>query len=325
MNRVFGVRGKDKEKVKKLQVTQIAHTGDLLGESPVWCSKRQMLFWVDIIGCRVHVYTPETNATRTVSTKDLQVGCIAMVQERDAVVAAGTHEGVGFVDLKTGAFTCVSDPERHKPSNRFNDGKVSPQGDFILGTMYGQVPRKLSAANLYKWRNGHVVSPVSEVGDVSTSNGLGWTADGKLFYYIDSPTMTVKEFPWDPETGGIAGKGRVAATIPKELGGAPDGMAVDVEGMIWVALFRGGKVVRIDPATGELLAVIELPCPHITSVCFGGRYLDRLFITSAKGSSMREIQGNHSKSAGALFACDVGVRGVPMYELAKPQRQPSKL
>eukprot|EP01061_Rhynchopus_euleeides_P011005 TRINITY_DN20575_c0_g2_i1.p1 TRINITY_DN20575_c0_g2~~TRINITY_DN20575_c0_g2_i1.p1 ORF type:complete len:329 (+),score=109.14 TRINITY_DN20575_c0_g2_i1:72-1058(+) len=326
VGRVFG-RNKERDRVKRFPVTQIAHTGDLLGESPVWCPDRQELFWVDILGLKVHTYTPATSTTRTVST-DVQVGCIAITKGTHSTFAAGTYEGVGFLDSDTGAFTKVVDPERHKPANRFNDGKVDPQGRFIVGSMYTQRPKKIGSANLYRWSGGKTIERVEAVGDVTTSNGLGWTKEGDKFYYIDSPTMRIMEYTYDAETG-VQGPGRVAVSMSDTVLGAPDGLSVDEEGNIWVAVFRAGKVVRYDPSTSEVLAIIELPCVHVTSCCFGGLNMDRLFITTAKGSTMEEVQVNNNRTAGALFAADVGVRGVTISEF-KPDAEkkgmpPSKL
>ena len=310
----------EKKSLKRFQVTQIANTGNLLGESPVWDARCQQLIWVDILGMKVHTYSPAKNSTRTVST-EVQVGCVGLVENQPGTLVAGTREGIGFLNADTGLYTKITDPERHKPANRFNDGKVDPQGRFIVGSMYTLKPRKLGTANLYEF-NGIKEKKVPGVGQVTTSNGLGWNKSGDLFYYIDSPSMKVMEYGYGEE--GVTEPGRVVVTVSKESGGAPDGLSVDEEGKIWVALFRGGKVVRYDPATFEVLAIVDLPCKHVTSCCFGGANMERLFITTAKGSSLEEIKENTNKVAGALFAVDVGVRGVPIHEFIMPKGQ-SKL
>eukprot|EP01060_Flectonema_neradi_P031104 TRINITY_DN4635_c2_g1_i1.p1 TRINITY_DN4635_c2_g1~~TRINITY_DN4635_c2_g1_i1.p1 ORF type:complete len:323 (+),score=58.75 TRINITY_DN4635_c2_g1_i1:43-1011(+) len=293
---------------------QVAHKGDLLGESPFWCSKSNRLYWVDILGRRVHYLNPADHSTATISTGKYNIGCIATVSGKNGVLAAAGNEGVGFLNLKSGAFTKIYDPENHKPSNRFNDGKCDAKGRFLVGSMYGTKPRKERTANLYSWDGTtNRVTKLDEVGPVTTSNGIGWSPDGKTIYYIDSPTMSVQQFDYDIETGRLSNQQKVI-TIPKEFGGAPDGMCVDVEGKLWIALFRGGKVTRWDPTTGDLLSTINLPCPHVTSCCFGGPDLDKLYITTAKGSSASEIKENNNTAAGAVFMCEPGVKGLPMHE-----------
>ena len=321
MNNIF--RNQKLNPKKPARAVQVAHKGDLLGESPVWCEKSNRLYWVDILGKRIHYLNPDDQITGTVSTGKYNIGCIATVAGREGVLAAAGNEGVGFISLKNGSFTKVYDPENHKPSNRFNDGKCDAKGRFLVGSMYGNKPRKELTANLYSWDGTtNVVKKFDEVGPVTTSNGLGWSPDGKILYYIDSPTMSVQQFDYDIETGSLSNRQKVV-TIPKDLGGAPDGMCVDEEGKLWVAIFRGGKVTRWDPTTGDLISVIQVPCLHVTSCCFGGQNLEKLYITTAKGSSATEIKENKNTAAGALFMCIPGVRGLPMHEFI--QKKTSKL
>lgn len=111
-------------------------------------------------------------------------------------------------------------------------------------------------------------------------NGLAWSRDGRTFYYIDTMLHNVQVFDFDPDTRSLS-NGREAFAIPAELG-LPDGMTIDCEGKLWVAMFGGGAVLRFDPETGAVLDRVELPCPNVTCACFGGPEMEDLFITTGR-------------------------------------------
>ena len=145
---------------------------------------------------------------------------------------------------------------------------------------------------------------------VTISNGIVWTADKKTMYYNDTPTLTVQAFDYDDKTGTIS-KGRVAVRIPKGTG-APDGMTIDAEGKLWVALWGGNCVARFDPVTGELMQKIMVPAPNVSSCAFGGKNLETLYITTARAWVSPEKLKEFPLSGG-LFAVKPGVRGVPAF------------
>ena len=181
------------------------------------------------------------------------------------------------------------------PANRMNDGACDRAGRFFAGTMArDETP---GAGTLYRLDPDHEVTPL--ITGLGISNGIGWSPDERLMYYIDSPTHRVDVFDYDPATGAIDGRRRFAAV---GAGGAvPDGLAVDANGGVWVAVHGGGAVLRHDPL-GTVVQSIELPAAHVTSCAFGGRNLDRLYITTAAGPGT---------GGGALFACEPGVTGLP--------------
>ena len=112
---------------------------------------------------------------------------------------------------------------------------------------------------------------------VTISNGLDWSDDGKSMFYIDTPTQRIDSFDYDLDTGRI-GNRRTLIEIPVSMG-SPDGMCVDAEGGIWVALWGGGSVIRI--VDSKIVKIIEIPTPQVTSVAFVGADLDQLVITTA--------------------------------------------
>ena len=142
---------------------------------------------------------------------------------------------------------------------------------------------------------------------VTISNGLGWSPDGLTMYYIDTPTRGVDAFAFDPPTGEIADRRRIIDIPPDN--GLPDGMTVDSEGGLWVALWGGDAVHRYLP-DGTLERIVELPCRVVTSSAFGGALLDELFITTASlGLTPDELEAQ--PGAGGLFSCRPGLRGLP--------------
>jgi len=280
----------------------VTDTISLLGEGPVWDEKQQRILWLDILNGRIHSYSPLTDTYHSHETGQY-IGA-AVLSESDTLIAA-MQNGFYEIDEKTGDQRFLTDPEAHLPENRFNDGKCDPSGRFWAGTMH--IPETAVTGNLYLLdHDGTVTRKLTEIG---CSNGLAWNAAQDTMYYIDSPTRQVFAFDYDSESAEISNR-RVIITIP-EGGGSPDGMTIDAEDQLWVALWGGWKIVRVNPESGEITAQIDLPAARITSAAFGGPDFTDLYITSARvGLSEEEIADQ--PLAGSLFVVEnVGVRGVP--------------
>lgn len=184
------------------------------------------------------------------------------------------------------------------PSIRMNDGGCDPQGRFYCGTMaYAMTP---GAGGLYRLELDGSVATVLE--GVTISNGLQWSADGGVVYYNDTPTGRVDVFDFDP-TAGTFHERRPFVVVP-EGEGQPDGMAIDVEGGIWVALWEGGAVHRYD-TDGTLTEVVELPASRTTACAFGGPDRRTLYVTTSRVG----VPDGAEPLAGAVFAVDAGVAG----------------
>lgn len=180
---------------------------------------------------------------------------------------------------------------------RFNEGNCDPDGRFYAGTMaYDRTP---GVAALY--RVGQGTRAVPAIDSVTTSNGLGFSPDGTLAYYNDTATGRTAVYDYGIRTGLTNPRTFVAYPAKTDR---PDGLCVDAEGGVWVAMFRGGVVRRFLP-TGELDAVIEVPVRLVTSCAFGGENLETLFITTS-----RENLTDPEDSAGAVFRASVGIRGM---------------
>jgi sugar lactone lactonase YvrE len=187
---------------------------------------------------------------------------------------------------------------------RMNEGGCDPDGRFYCGTMaYDQRP---GAGSLYRLDPDGEVTVVLEA--VTISNGLDWSPDDSLAYYVDTRTQEVSVFDYDPDQG-LTGR-RTFVDIPVEQGD-PDGLTVDVDGGIWVALFKGSAVHRYTDH-GELDEVIDVGARQVTACCFGGPDLDRLYITTSR----ENLEPDDDPLAGSLFTVVPGVAGLPVREFA---------
>jgi sugar lactone lactonase YvrE len=237
-----------------------------LGEGPTWDAAAGRLIWVDILGSRVHTYDPATGR-RTVRRTEQHVG--AAKPRAGGGLVLNLRDGVGLVD-PDGSFRWL-----HRdvvPGRRGNDAAVAPDGSLWAGTMrYDEAP---GGGTLSRFTGEGAVETVLDA--VAVSNGTGWSPDGRLMYYIDSPTRRIDVF--DAAEGRVSGR-RPLAEIEEDAG-FPDGLTVDADGCVWVALWDGGAVRRYTP-DGALDRVISLPVRRPTACAFGGADLTDLYITTA--------------------------------------------
>lgn len=275
-----------------------------LGEGPSWLPKLKQLLWVDIEKSRVHLFDPASRRNRTFEV-GCHVGCAVPGVNGNIFVA--TARGFGELNLANGTVDWIVHPEAHLPGNRFNDGKADPAGRFWAGSL--PYDEKTPAGGLYVLDERRQARQVLK--DISISNGITWTEDRRTMYYIDTPTMRVDAFDFDPATSGISNR-RTVIRVPEGVG-YPDGMTIDREGMLWIGMWDGWAVLRWDPRTGKVIGKIELPVARVTACCFGGDQLDELYLTTA---STRLDAASLAKQplAGALFRVKPGVSGYAPFE-----------
>lgn len=274
-----------------------------LGEGPSWDGKSGVLYWVDILRGVVHIFEPAESQDTTVRAGEY-VSCV--VPRRSGGVAVTLQHGFYAVDFKHGKATKLAEVEKEVTGNRFNDGKCDPAGRFWAGTMDMMEERATGA--LYRLQMKKVEKILS---GVTISNGIGWSPDSRTMYYIDSPTRKVSALDYDVLTGDAKDR-RTIIEFSHDQPGSPDGMAVDAEGMIWVAHWGGSRVTRWNPATGRVLDFVTLPASQVTSCCFGGVNLDDLYITTAR-TGLDDQSLSQQPHAGGLFRVRLGVKGQPTF------------
>jgi sugar lactone lactonase YvrE len=264
------------------------------GETPTYDQRTGLLYWVDMEAGGLMTLDAAGAIDRL--TVDRIAACWRPRAGGGAVI--GTEHGFAFI----GADASI---EKHSmftdAALRMNDGGCDPQGRYYCGSMaYDETP---GAGTLYRLDLDGTVSVV--LTGTTISNGLVWSLDGTQLYYIDTPTQRVDVFDFDPVAGALLER-RPAVRIDPELG-HPDGMTIDAEGGLWVALWDGRAVHRYDP-DGTLTEVIEVAASQTTACAFGGPNLDQLYITTSR----RDIDPAVEPLAGALFTVRPGVSGVPV-------------
>jgi sugar lactone lactonase YvrE len=269
-----------------------------LGEGPRWDAATATLLWVDILGRAVHRLDPATGRDEVVPAP----GLVSLALPR---TSGGVVVGLpgGLQALEGGAFRPLVPVEAGVAGNRTNDGACDAQGRLWLGTM--ALDERSPSAGLYRVDADLRVTKV--LGGTTISNGLGWSPDGDRFYFIDSPTGRVDVFDWDPAEGAIEHR-RPLATV-RVAGADPDGLNVDAEGCVWVALHGGWGLLRYSPE-GQLVGHVDLPVAKVTSCCFGGPALRDLYVTTRR-QSLSDAERREQPLAGAVLRLDPGVAGLP--------------
>lgn len=276
-----------------------------LTEGPVWDHRSQELLWVDITAGLVHrgILTPRADggelpdiAVRESLDLGTTVGAVLPSWSGTPLAAAGTS----VLRLGPGEPARIATlPERSDHvRRRFNDAACDPVGRLLAGTM--ALDTTPDAGTLYRL-DPSGFTPV--VDPVTISNGLGWSPDGRLMYYADSPTHRVDVFDYDLATGTPLNR-RPFARFET---GVPDGLTVDAHGNVWVAVWGAGEVRAFAP-DGALLSVIDVSATHVSSCAFAGPGLDVLVITTAR-EELTTAQLRRQRDAGRLFVCRPGTTG----------------
>lgn len=314
-----------------------------LAEGPVWHAGA--LWFVDIEGHRLHRFDPAAPSTSPAGARPAQrhqswdagqrIGCA--IPARDGSWILGLQAGVARWRPGLDQPTILHTPEAGL-GTRFNDGKADPMGRAFLGTMHLSIePAK---ASLYRLDpEPHPAGTLTRILDrVTISNGLAWQLDPNatrpagpassaapvapphpdppphesgLMYYIDTPTRRIDVMAWDHPTGCVSDR-RVAHAFAEGLG-SPDGMCIDSVGMLWVGMWGGSAVLRVDPVAGRVIDRIPIPAANVTSCCLGGPKLQTLYITTASVGLSPE-QREKQPLAGDIFEADItntGATGLP--------------
>lgn len=270
-----------------------------LGEGPVWDVERQRLWWVDSEAGQVFRGSLEGDELVVEETRDMgeKVGSVTPAADGGLLVAVEHH--VLVVD----ADGTVVEAVRVLPeglASRLNDGACDPAGRFLVGSI--RLDGRTAEESLWAIGPGRTVRQV--VSGISVSNGIGFSPDGGTLYYVESRPGTVLAFDYDVVSGSATNR-----RVLLDCGGTPDGLAVDVEGNLWVAFFGEGAVRQISPG-GEVLTSVTVEAPNATCPEFAGPDLDRLIITTARFRLDDEAIARWPLS-GATFVAAPGVAGLP--------------
>ncbi|KAK3912985.1 Regucalcin [Frankliniella fusca] len=285
-----------------------------LGEGPHWDATSGALYYVDIEGKKLFKYVPATKQRTAVTLDDL-VGFAVPVANSPNVFVAGLKRRIVLVTWDGRSETPeivenLLEVQKDVKSEllRINDGKADPNGRVWAGTMSRIEVGADDGVLFYvgQDRKAHICQT-----NVGLSNGLAWTPDCKTMYYVDSLKRSVDVMSVDPASGQISDRKILFSLEANGIHGFPDGMTIDVEGKLWVAVYDGAQVLRVDPATGSLLTTVSIPAPEVTSVAFGGPNLDELYVTTAAMRATKEVREKYP-DAGALFkVTGLGVKGYP--------------
>lgn len=287
------------------KLTCVAAAGAVVGEGPVWDARDGVLRWVDVAAPSIHVFDPKTGADSMSPTPYL---VSAILPGHGDQTIAVTQNGIETYDPNTNSFVTLHDPEAHLTTNRFNDAKTDSRGRIWAGSM--SLDASMPSGVLYCFDDVRSARTID--GGFQVSNGLGWSPDDTVFYFVDSALGIVFAYDFDAEAGKATNR-RAFLTFEPE-NGKPDGLCVDSEGNLWVALWDGWRVCCFDPA-GTLLRTIDMPVPRPTSCCLGGDDLKTLYITSASIRLPASVLEDAPLSGG-LFAIEVDVPGQATNEVA---------
>jgi sugar lactone lactonase YvrE len=285
---------------------RVTHDRLELGESCRWDEVTQRLCWVDVLTGRLFEAEAEAEADAVTEVRCLEVGAVvtalAPVADRSGWLVA-VDQGLALL-ARDGGLTPLVELEGGKGGRvRMNDGACDPRGRFWVGSMaYDAAP---GAGSLYRVDLDGSWTKV--LGDLTISNGIGWSPDGSRMYHVDSGAATITAYDFDLDKGEISAP---TSLVVLSGGGVPDGLCVDREGYLWVAIWGAGEVHRYTPE-GQQVCVVEVPASQPSSCALGGPYGRELFITTARhGAADADLA--RQQESGCLFAVTVDVPGQPI-------------
>lgn len=285
-------------------VELIADLRNATGESPVWDSRSQSLYWVDIPNKTIFNWHPESGSLRKWKTPEM-VGCIAL--RKAGGLIAGLESGIFALELDddgTARAERLAAASHAATPMRFNDGRCDRQGRFWAGTMHMNMGQAMAVGAVYRYdsRGLHIAQTDKLIGP----NGMSWSPDGRTMYLSDSHpnAQMIWAFDYDIDDGVATNQRPWVDMRPHP--GRPDGAAVDVDGCYWICGNDAGLVHRFGP-DGKLLRSIAVPVKKPAMCTFGGKDLDTLYVTSIRPDG---VDLSDQPLAGGLFACRPGVQGI---------------
>lgn len=287
-----------------MQLIDTIKVSNELGEGIVWDHTRQRVWWVDILQRKLYRYNPVSKHLEQWDTPE-RLCCFAPVAGKDQLACA-FESGFAFYWPETGQIKWIEKPEQDNPGTRFNDGRTDRQGRLWAGTMVEDEEKATYRGSLY-CLNGDL-SVTKSIGDLSITNSLCWSPDGKTVYHTDTPTRTINAYPFDIDAGSL---GHAKPLVKTQEGCYPDGSIVDSQGYLWNAQWGGSKVVRYS-SKGDVDLEVSVPTSQPSCVVFGGESLDLLFVTSA----WADMKDNREENAGHVFVYQTNFKGLKEAEFS---------
>lgn len=288
----------------------------ILGEGPHWDAETQSLYFVDIFNNAIHRYVPATKEHYKVKL-DSNVSIVVPVKNHKNKFVVTLERKVAVITWDGKSQTVsnweeICELDKGLVGHRINDGKCDITGRLWTGTM-GPEPQLGHCENnkgtLFSLNATKTLT--SHLGGIGISNGLAWSLDNKKMYYIDSLKESVSQFDFDVTSGTISNETTIFSFKNAGVKGLPDGMTIDTNGNLWVACFSGYQVIQIDPRkTDTLLRSVKLPAKQVTSVAFGGKNLDELYVTTAS-FTIDDVVLSGPEHGAIYKITGLGVKGLP--------------
>lgn len=252
-----------------------------LGEGAIWDPVMQKLLWIDITRGKIFIYHENDGSNKHI---DLRQTIGTVVPYTSTKVIAAVAKGICIVDIES---KCIvqgfinGNPEHHMVNNRWNDGKCDPEGRLWVGSMDVNCNGMVGALYSFEFdpANEQNIICKKQLENVGTSNGIVWTKDGTIMYYIDTQTLKVDAFDFDGKHGTISNR-RCIYDFSKEANnneflGYPDGMTIDENDTLWIAMWDGWSILHVDPLKKKIIGTYKVPSQRVTSCAFGGANLDK--------------------------------------------------
>jgi sugar lactone lactonase YvrE len=284
-----------------VKVSRVETEACQVGEGALWDADAGVLYFLDIVGRKVHRYDPASGRTQSWSTPGA-VGAMAL-RERGGVVL-GMTDGFYALDLASGAVERLAALPGASERITINDGKADRNGRFVAGLCSKGFEDPQPVGGLVGLDARHAVRQLDS--GITFSNSPCFSPDGRTLYFADSFLYAVYAYDYDLETGAVANRRLFADT--RALGGMPDGSTVDADGRVWMAIFEAGKVAAFRP-DGSVERLVDVPVSVVSSVAFGGPGLDQLYVTTLDPAFMGKPP---EAGGGGVFVVEgLGARGLP--------------
>ncbi len=277
-----------------------------LGESCRWDEVRGELYWVDLYAGRFFRATADATRVEIIASYEVDgsLTAVAPMRDRGEGWIVATDQAIAILSER-GQLRELDAPEADRVTQvRMNDGVADPWGRFWIGSMSHNGEPGLG--NLFRY--AEATGTETMVRGLTVSNGLGWSPDRQTMYFVDSGPARVYSF--DVDANGETSNRRAFIQLDPDSDGMPDGLCVDAEGSLWIAIWGGSEVRRYSPA-GELIGRVELPTSQPASCAIGGSNGTTLYVTTAR-EDMSAEQLERESEAGRVFCVDVGVTGMPL-------------